>query len=123
MENKITNRRTVEQFMSDVKTKSIDFHPAFYYDEQGEKKPLCFKDKNGNPTDIQKFSLVDEAGNTIAWASKAVCKDLMERKLSPRKLTILNTEVTNDDGETLSFVTLSYAGGSADNFSLDSVRK
>lgn len=118
MENKIINRRTVEQFMSDVKTRNIDFHPAFYYDEAGAKKPLCFKG-----TDIQKFSLVDEAGNTIAWASKAVCKDLMERKLSPRKLTILDTEVTNDDGETLSFVTLSYAGGSADNFSLDSVRK
>lgn len=118
MENKITNRRTVEQFMSDVKTKNIDFHPAFYYDESGAKKPLLFKG-----TDIQKFSLIDEAGNTIAWASKAVCKDLMERNLSPRRLSIIDSKVTNDDGETRCFVTLSYSGGSEDDFSLNSVRK
>lgn len=116
MESTIKNRRTVEQLANDTHSKKIRLQPAVV-GTGADQKPLCFKD-----TDIQKISVINEAGQTLGWASKAVCADIQNKSFQKSKdLVVLDTEVKNDDGETLSFVTLSYAGENKRAFDLDAL--
>ena len=116
MESTIKNRRTVEQFANDTNSKKIRLQPAVV-GTGADQKSLTFKD-----TDIQKISVINEAGNTLGWASKAVCKDIQEGKFQKdRDLVVLDTEVKNDDNTVVSFVTLSYAGENKRAFDLDSL--
>lgn len=70
--NNIVKILSVKQFEKETLSGEISLHPVF--EGRGEnKKPLTFRD-----SDIQKISVIDEAGNTIGWVSKAVCSDIKE---------------------------------------------
>ena len=116
MESNVIRRRTVEQLAAETHSKKIRLQPAVV-GSGAEQKPLTFKD-----TDIQKISVINEAGNTLGWASKAVCADIQHGSFQKSKdLIVLDTEVKNDDGEVLSFVTLSYAGENKRAFDLEAL--
>ena len=121
MESNITNHRTVEQLASDTKSRKVRLQPAVV-GTGADQKPLCFMDKDGNSTGIQKIAVINEAGQTLGWASKAVCKDIQNKSFQKdRELVVLDSEVKNDDGTSAVFVTLSYAGENSRAFDLDSL--
>lgn len=121
MESTIKNRRTVEQLANDTHSKKIRLQPAVV-GTGADQKPLCFKDKDGNSTGIQKISVINEAGNTLGWASKAICADIQNGTFQKGKdLVVLDSEGMDENNKVVSFVTLSYAGENKRAFDLDSL--
>ena len=117
----IINRRTVEQLRRESGSKKVRLQPAVI-GKGAEQKPLYFEDKDGNPTDVQKIAVINEAGQTLGWASKAICSDIKNKSFQKtRELVVLDTEVKNEDNTTKVFVTLSYAGENSRAFDLDSL--
>lgn len=101
VETTITNKFTVDQFErlvgSRLKVRKI------YKGTGADKRPLNFEG-----TDVQKWAVTDEAGNTKAWVSQRLCSDLAagtHTKGTP--LCIIQSE-----GQGMSFFTLSHVGNS-----------
>lgn len=117
MATQITKRLTIEQLASDTKSRKIKFKPAFIGSGDAKTK-LCF-----DGTDVQKYSVVNEAGNTLAWLSKKVCEDLHNGQFQKdRALQVLISEGTDDEtGEMLCFTTIGYEAVVDGEFSIDSL--
>ena len=102
MSKKKIRIRTIEQLANDTYSKKIRLQPVVI-GTGADQKPLCFKDTN-----IQKIAIINEIGNTLGWASKALCKDIQNKAFDKsRDLVILDEIIDN----TMVNTTMIYAGG------------
>lgn len=95
--SQFVNQRTVESFKAENKTAKLFFNIA--------------RKKDGSyPTHRDGTKMVavsDEAGNTVAWCSSAVCKDLIN-KVDITKKALAFVDVIADNGQ--QYTTLVYPG-------------
>lgn len=113
-----SNHRTVEAFKAERFTKSLNLIWAKKKDENGELQPLYYKDANGKETTIKKIAVEDDAGNTVAWASASLAKDVADKGGidASRRPVIVSCKA--DNGET--YQVLTYRGQrSADRVALE----
>ncbi len=86
---------TVEQFKTANKTSKLFFNYAVQRASDGTLQPLCYRNADGSMSDVQKVAVLDDAKNTIAWASKSVAADI---KAGKPLANLAVTEVVTDDG-------------------------
>lgn len=107
MSKKNIRIRTVEQLRRETGSKKVRLQPAVV-GTGADQKPLCFMDKDGNSTGIQKIAVINEAGQTLGWASMELCRDIQNKTFDKSRSLAILDEIT--DGITVN-TTLIYAGG------------
>lgn len=102
----IVGKFTVEQFQKNIGSK-LKVRPVFK-GSGADKRPLNF-----DGTDVQKWAVTDEAGNTQAWVSQRLCTDLSTGKHQKgTPLCIVQSDGIDAKGKAVSFFTLSHVGNS-----------
>lgn len=92
-------RRTIEEFKAENKCSALFFNWASKKDANGVNQKLYYNDANGNPTNVQKIAITNEANETLGWCSREVAAEIAEGKpiaSDPRGLAIV--DVITEDG-------------------------
>ena len=92
MNTVFSNQRTIEQFKAEQKTAKLYFNYMSKKNAQGVAEPMYYKDEHGNPTNIQQVAIQNEAGVTVATASKEIAQELKEGKnIFERPVAVVDT--------------------------------
>ena len=92
-------RMTLEEFKSANKCNSLFFNYATKKDANGVNQKLFYNDANGQPTNVQKIAITNEANETLGWCSREVAAEIAAGKpiaSDPRGLAIV--DVITEDG-------------------------
>lgn len=102
MNTTFTNQRTIEQFKAENKTAKLYFNYMEKKNANGVKEPMFYKDEAGNITNVQQVAIQNEAGVTIATASREIAQELKEGKnIFEKPVAVVDTTFVTADGEVM----------------------